>query len=97
MADAFRDRFGDRFRAVDARKQFLDALAGVEDPEVKRKAIGRVFIEVFDDEAKKIPGVAFLAQGTLYPGRHRVGVVQGAVGDHQEPPQRRRPPRAHAA
>jgi GMP synthase (glutamine-hydrolysing) len=67
VADAFRGRFGDRFRAVDARKQFLDALAGVEDPEVKRKAIGRVFIEVFDAEAKKIPGVAYLAQGTLYP------------------------------
>ncbi len=67
VADVFRGRFGGRFRAVDARKQFLDALAGVEDPEVKRKAIGRVFIEVFDAEAKKIPGVAYLAQGTLYP------------------------------
>jgi GMP synthase (glutamine-hydrolysing) len=67
VAEAFRGRFGDRFRAVDARKQFLDALAGIEDPEVKRKAIGRVFIEVFDAEAKKIPGVAYLAQGTLYP------------------------------
>jgi GMP synthase (glutamine-hydrolysing) len=67
VAEAFRDRFGARLRVIDARKQFLDALAGVEDPEVKRKAIGRVFIEVFEAEAKKIPGVAFLAQGTLYP------------------------------
>jgi len=67
VAEAFRERFGDRLRVVDARKQFLDALAGVEDPEVKRKAIGRVFIEVFDAEAKTIPDVAFLAQGTLYP------------------------------
>jgi GMP synthase (glutamine-hydrolysing) len=67
VADAFHGRFGDRLRVVDARKQFLDALAGVEDPEVKRKAIGRVFIEVFDAEAKTIPGVAYLAQGTLYP------------------------------
>ncbi len=67
VAEAFRERFGDRLRVVDARKEFLDALAGVEDPEVKRKAIGRVFIEVFDAEAKTIPDVAFLAQGTLYP------------------------------
>lgn len=67
VADAFRGRFGDRLKVIDARKQFLDALAGVEDPEVKRKAIGRVFIEVFEAEAKKIPGVAYLAQGTLYP------------------------------
>ncbi|MEO6027435.1 MAG: glutamine-hydrolyzing GMP synthase [Candidatus Binatia bacterium] len=67
VAEAFRERFGDRLRVVDARKEFLAALAGVEDPEVKRKAIGRVFIEVFDAEAKTIPDVAFLAQGTLYP------------------------------
>jgi GMP synthase (glutamine-hydrolysing) len=67
VAEAFRDRFGDRLRVVDARQRFLSALAGVEDPEQKRKAIGRVFIEVFDAEAKTIPGVAFLAQGTLYP------------------------------
>jgi GMP synthase (glutamine-hydrolysing) len=67
VADAFRGRFGDRLKVIDARKQFLDALKDVEDPEVKRKAIGRVFIEVFDAEAHKIPGVAYLAQGTLYP------------------------------
>jgi GMP synthase (glutamine-hydrolysing) len=67
VAEAFRGRFGARLKVIDARKQFLDALAGVEDPEVKRKAIGRVFIEVFEAEAKKIPGVAYLAQGTLYP------------------------------
>ena len=67
VAEAFRGRFGERLKVVDARKQFLDALAGVEDPEKKRKAIGRVFIEVFEAEAKKIPGVAYLAQGTLYP------------------------------
>jgi GMP synthase (glutamine-hydrolysing) len=67
VAEAFRERFGDRLRVADARKEFLAALAGVEDPEVKRKAIGRVFIEVFDAEAKTIPDVAFLAQGTLYP------------------------------
>ena len=53
--------------AVDARKKFLDELKGVTDPEQKRKIIGRVFIEVFDEEAKKIPNVTHLVQGTLYP------------------------------
>jgi GMP synthase (glutamine-hydrolysing) len=53
--------------AIDARERFLAELAGVEDPERKRKVIGRVFIDVFKDEAKKLAGVEFLAQGTLYP------------------------------
>src|ERR1700726_1663156 len=52
---------------VDAAEQFLTALKGVSDPEAKRKAIGRVFIEVFEAEAKKLGGAKFLAQGTLYP------------------------------
>ena len=52
---------------VQAEKLFLDALAGVEDPEVKRKTIGKLFIDVFEAEAKKIGGADFLAQGTLYP------------------------------
>ena len=52
---------------VDAAKRFLDKLKGVDDPEKKRKIIGHTFIEVFDEEAKKIPQVDFLAQGTLYP------------------------------
>ena len=47
--------------------RFLDALAGVTDPEVKRKMIGKLFVDVFDDEAEKIGEVDFLAQGTLYP------------------------------
>jgi GMP synthase (glutamine-hydrolysing) len=53
--------------AIDARARFLAELAGVEEPEQKRKVIGRVFIDVFKDEAKKLAGVEFLAQGTLYP------------------------------
>jgi GMP synthase (glutamine-hydrolysing) len=53
--------------AVDAKRRFLDALLGVSDPETKRKIIGRVFVEVFQEEAKKLEGVAFLAQGTIYP------------------------------
>jgi len=52
---------------VEAADQFLSALAGVSEPEAKRKAIGRVFIEVFEAEAKKLGGAKFLAQGTLYP------------------------------
>lgn len=54
-------------KAVDASKQFLTALKGVEDPEDKRKIIGREFIKVFEAEAAKIKGVKFLVQGTLYP------------------------------
>ena len=52
---------------VDARQRFLRALEGVSDPETKRKVIGRVFIEVFEEQARKIDGAHFLAQGTLYP------------------------------
>lgn len=53
--------------AVDARRQFLDALSGVTDPEQKRKIIGRVFIEVFDEHARQIQNAKWLVQGTLYP------------------------------
>ena len=67
VAALFRRRFGERLRVVDAGARFLSALAGVEDPEEKRRAIGRTFIEVFEAEARTIPGVGFLAQGTLYP------------------------------
>jgi len=52
---------------VDASRQFLGALAGISDPEQKRKTIGRLFIEVFEAEAKKVGGAEFLVQGTLYP------------------------------
>ena len=52
---------------VDATDRFLDLLAGVSDPEKKRKIIGKEFIEVFADEARKLEGVSFLAQGTIYP------------------------------
>jgi GMP synthase (glutamine-hydrolysing) len=52
---------------VDAKQRFYDALKGISEPEQKRKTIGRVFIEVFEEEAKKISNVQFLAQGTIYP------------------------------
>lgn len=54
-------------RGVDASKRFLDRLAGIEDPEKKRKAIGNTFIDVFDDESNTIEGASWLAQGTIYP------------------------------
>jgi GMP synthase (glutamine-hydrolysing) len=60
-------RLGIPIRAVDASDLFLSRLAGVTDPEEKRRIIGRTFIEVFEREAKTIPGARFLAQGTLYP------------------------------
>ena len=54
-------------KGVDASARFLDALAGESDPEKKRKTIGRVFVEVFDDESKLVEGANWLAQGTIYP------------------------------
>jgi GMP synthase (glutamine-hydrolysing) len=63
----FVERFGASFRYVDAAQEFLGALAGVEDPEVKRKRIGNKFIEVFEREARQLGAIDFLAQGTLYP------------------------------
>ncbi len=59
--------FGLNIKGVDAKDRFISELAGVEDPETKRKIIGRVFIEVFDDEANQIKDVKWLAQGTIYP------------------------------
>ena len=54
-------------KGVDSSKRFLDALAGISDPEEKRKKIGNTFIDVFDDEAHEITDVTYLAQGTIYP------------------------------
>ena len=70
-SDKVRDRFQNHFKTdlhvVDAKDRFLDELAGVTEPQQKRKIIGRVFIEVFRKEAETIPDAKFLAQGTLYP------------------------------
>jgi GMP synthase (glutamine-hydrolysing) len=63
----FRESYNIPLVHVDASETFLKALEGVEDPEQKRKTIGRLFIDVFEAEAKKIGGAEFLAQGTLYP------------------------------
>ncbi len=61
------DAFHFRIKAVDAGARFLERLAGVEDPEKKRRIIGLTFVEVFEEEAKRLHDVRFLAQGTLYP------------------------------
>jgi GMP synthase (glutamine-hydrolysing) len=63
----FAQHLGVHVIRVNAEQRFLSGLAGVTDPEQKRKIIGRTFIEVFDEEAHKLTGVDFLAQGTIYP------------------------------
>jgi GMP synthase (glutamine-hydrolysing) len=67
VMSTFAEHLGVRVIRVDAEKRFLTALAGITDPEAKRKIIGRLFVEVFDEEAHKLTDVKFLAQGTIYP------------------------------
>ena len=63
----FKEELGANLIYVDAVDRFLDALKDVDDPETKRKIIGKIFIDVFAEEAKKLAGISFLAQGTIYP------------------------------
>ena len=67
QVDRLRDRLGINLTLVDASDKFLAALDGIADPEKKRKTIGRLFIETFQEEAAKIGSVDYLLQGTLYP------------------------------
>ena len=67
VMDTFARNLGVRVIHVDASEEFLSALAGIDDPEVKRKTIGRLFVEVFQREAAKLPRARWLAQGTIYP------------------------------
>jgi GMP synthase (glutamine-hydrolysing) len=67
VVSLFRNHYNIPLIHVDASKEFLGGLAGVSDPETKRKIIGKLFIDVFDKESAKIEGAEFLAQGTLYP------------------------------
>lgn len=67
VAQTFRDNMGMKLIVVDASDRFMDALAGVTDPEAKRKVIGRLFVEVFQEEAEKLQNAKWLAQGTIYP------------------------------
>jgi GMP synthase (glutamine-hydrolysing) len=72
----FREKFDINLIRVDASERFLARLAGVEDPETKRKIIGEEFIRVFEEEAKKIGRVDYLVQGTIYPD-----VIESGTGD----------------
>ena len=67
VVDVFKHQMDANLIYVDATDRFLTKLAGVSDPEQKRKIIGKEFIDVFADEAKKLDGIKFLAQGTIYP------------------------------
>ena len=67
VVDVFKHQMDANLIYVDATERFLTKLAGVSDPEQKRKIIGKEFIDVFADEAKKLDGIKFLAQGTIYP------------------------------
>ena len=76
VIEVFRNQLGANLVYVDAVDRFLDALAGVADPETKRKIIGKEFIDVFAEEAKKLDGISFLAQGTIYPDILESGPVK---------------------
>jgi len=78
VSHIFRDHFNIPLIVVDARDRFLSALAGISDPEEKRHAIGKTFIDVFEAEAKKLGDIDFLAQGTLYPDVIESVSVSGA-------------------
>ena len=78
VLSSYRD-MGLQVKGVDASGAFLDALAGVSDPEAKRKTIGRLFIEVFEREARSIEGAGFLAQGTIYPDVIESAGIPGAA------------------
>ena len=72
----FRNEMDANLIYVDAVDRFLDKLAGVDDPETKRKIIGGEFIRVFEEEARKLDGISFLAQGTIYPDILESGTVK---------------------
>ena len=76
VIDVFRHQLGANLTYVDAADRFLDKLAGVADPERKRKIIGGEFIRVFEEEARKLEGIRFLAQGTIYPDIVESGPVK---------------------
>ncbi|MFC0992338.1 glutamine-hydrolyzing GMP synthase [Pasteurella multocida] len=67
VMEMFGDKFGLNIIHVKAEDRFLEALKGIDEPEAKRKMIGKVFVDVFDDESKKLTSVKWLAQGTIYP------------------------------
>lgn len=89
VIEVFKENLGANLKYIDASNRFLKELKGVADPEEKRKIIGRIFIEVFAKEAKKLKGIEFLAQGTIYPdileskgvkAHHNVGGLPKELG-----------------
>lgn len=76
VIEVFRNQLGANLTYVDAVDRFLDKLAGVADPERKRKIIGEEFIRIFEEEARKLEGIGFLAQGTIYPDIVESGPVK---------------------
>jgi len=76
VIEVFRNQLGANLTYVDAVDRFLDKLAGVAEPERKRKIIGAEFIRVFEEEARKLEGIGFLAQGTIYPDIIESGPVK---------------------
>ena len=93
VIEVFRNQLGANLIYIDATDRFLDKLAGVAEPEQKRKIIGGEFITVFAEEAKKLEGVSFLAQGTIYPdileskgvkAHHNVGGLPDDIADRFE-------------
>ena len=76
VIEVFRNQLGANLTYVDAIDRFLDRLAGVADPERKRKIIGEEFIRIFEEEARKLEGIGFLAQGTIYPDIVESGPVK---------------------
>ena len=76
VIEVFKNQLGANLTYVDATDRFLDKLAGVADPEQKRKIIGAEFIRVFEEEARKQDGIEFLAQGTIYPDILESGPVK---------------------
>ncbi len=76
VVEVFRNQMDANLIYVDAVDRFLDKLAGVDDPETKRKIIGAEFIRVFEEEARKLEGIEFLAQGTIYPDILESGPVK---------------------
>lgn len=79
VVQMFREHMGIHLIHVDASENFLTALNGVDDPELKRKIIGAKFIEIFEQEAQKLQGIQYLAQGTIYPD-----VIESAMSSEAE-------------
>ncbi len=79
VEDVFKNRFNMNFIRVNRQDRFLDKLAGVSDPEKKRKIVGTEFIRVFEEESKKLKDIDYLLQGTIYPDVIESGTKDAAA------------------